>query len=119
MDLAKKLQLPPDSPVFVVNIPKGLKLEIKTIKKTDPKAPVLLFVKDTKSLNSVGEPAITAAKADQLSWIAYPKAGKLETDLNRDKLVQFLKPHGIQGVRLVNIDDTWSAMRFRPIAGKA
>lgn len=43
-----------------------------------------------------------------------PKAGKLGTDLNRDKLFKLVEPHGIEGVRLVSIDDTWSAMRFRP-----
>ena len=47
-------------------------------------------------------------------WIAYPKAGKLDTDLNRDVLWKLLDGNGIRPVRQIAIDDTWSAMRFRP-----
>lgn len=43
-------------------------------------------------------------------WVAYPKAKKLGTDLNRDVLVRQLKPHGLDPCRRVSIDDTWSAM---------
>ena len=45
----------------------------------------------------------------------YPKGGaKAGTDLNRDVLWQLVGPRGWTGVSLVAIDDTWSAMRFRP-----
>ena len=118
MDLAKKLQLSPETPVYVINPPKGLKLGLKIVKKLEPGAAVLLFANDTKALSEFAESAISLAKADQLSWIAYPKAGKLGTDLNRDKLFEHLKPKGIEGVRLISIDDTWSAMRFRPAHGR-
>jgi hypothetical protein len=46
-------------------------------------------------------------------WIAYPKAGKLGTDLSRDILAA-LTAEGIQPVRQVTVDETWSALRFRP-----
>jgi len=55
-----------------------------------------------------------AAKADRLAWIAYPKASQMGTDLNRDILWKLVKPMGIRPVRQVSVDDTWSAMRFRP-----
>lgn len=55
-----------------------------------------------------------SGEADRLAWIAYPKAGQLGTDLNRDILWQHLLPRGITGVRQISIDDVWSAMRFRP-----
>jgi len=73
-----------------------------------------VFAIDSKQLVANGEPAINAAKEDRLSWIAYPKAGQLGTDLNRDTLFQLMRPYGIEGVRLVSIDEVWSAMRFRP-----
>ena len=113
MDLGKKLQMTPGSSVFVVNAPEGLKLDLKISRKQE--SPVLLFAENTSVLQKLGKPAIDVARVDGLSWIAYPKAGKLGTDLNRDKLVEFLRPQGIEGVRLVSIDETWSAMRFRPI----
>jgi hypothetical protein len=40
--------------------------------------------------------------------------GQLVTDLNRDRLVAALADQGVQPVRQISIDDTWSALRFRP-----
>ena len=54
------------------------------------------------------------ARQDRLAWVAYPKAGKLGTDLNRDILAALLTAEGVQPVRQVAIDETWSALRFRP-----
>ena len=75
---------------------------------------LLLFARESESLMSHGKPVFEAARQDRSAWIAYPKAGKMGTDLNRDKLAALVKPLGIQPVRLVSLDDTWSAMRFRP-----
>jgi len=75
---------------------------------------ILLFARDSKSLKAKGNAFVDAAKRDLLAWVAYPKAGKLDTDLNRDELSELMKPMGIQPVRLVSLDDTWSAIRFRP-----
>jgi hypothetical protein len=57
---------------------------------------------------------VAAARQDKLAWIAYPKAGQLGTDLNRDILAGELSGQGVQPVRQVAIDETWSALRFRP-----
>ena len=56
-----------------------------------------------------------AARADRLAWIGYPKGGQLGTDLNRDRLVAAPAARGVQPVRQVSIDQTWSALRFRPV----
>jgi len=60
------------------------------------------------------EQVFRAARADRIAWLGYPKAGKLGTDLNRDRLVETVAGRGVQPVRQVSIDDTWSALRFRP-----
>jgi hypothetical protein len=116
MELTKKLQIPPGTPIFLINAPEEIQLgDAKISKKLDSTVAVLLFAETSKTLsNSSSKPAITSAQADRLSWIAYPKAGQLATDLNRDKLVAALAPQNIEGVRLVSIDEVWSAMRFRP-----
>jgi len=75
---------------------------------------VVAFARNRAELDSVAVPAIEAARLDKLAWIAYPKAGKLGTDLNRDILAALLTERGVQPVRQVAIDDTWSALRFRP-----
>ncbi len=53
-------------------------------------------------------------REDRLAWIAYPKAGKLGTDLNRDILAGLAQERGIRPVRQIAINETWSALRFRP-----
>jgi hypothetical protein len=39
---------------------------------------------------------------------------QLGTDLNRDRLVAALADQGVQPVRQIPVNDTWSALRFRP-----
>lgn len=41
-------------------------------------------------------------------------AAKLGTDLNRDSLAARLSERGIRAVRQISLDETWSALRFRP-----
>jgi hypothetical protein len=64
--------------------------------------------------STTATPAVAAARADRLGWIAYPKAGQLGMDLNRDSLARAVVELGIQPVRQAAIDDVWSALRFRP-----
>ena len=54
------------------------------------------------------------ARRDAVAWVAYSKAGKFGTDLNRDTLAALLAERGVQPVRRTSIDDTWSALRCRP-----
>jgi hypothetical protein len=46
-------------------------------------------------------------------WVAYPKGGR--ADINRDSLWRLLAPHGLRPITQVAIDETWSALRFRPL----
>jgi hypothetical protein len=47
-------------------------------------------------------------------WIAYPKGGR--SDLNRDTLWPIVSELGLRPIAQVAIDETWSALRFRPLA---
>ena len=112
--LAKKLNLKDDAKVRVLGKPADVDLDdIATTRATSADA-VLAFVSRLADVDTTCAPVFEAARADRLAWIAYPKAGRLGTDLNRDILWQHVQGHGIQGVRQVALDDTWSAMRFRP-----
>ena len=75
---------------------------------------MILFAASRADLAERGGPFIVAAQRDALAWVAYPKAGQLDTDLNRDSLRELLGGHDIRPVRQVAIDTTWSALRFRP-----
>jgi hypothetical protein len=75
---------------------------------------VVAFLVAAADLEGVAGPALAAARADRLAWIAYPKSRQLGTDLNRDVLTGLVAAHGVQPVRAVAIDGVWSALRFRP-----
>ena len=53
--------------------------------------------------------------ADGILWFCYPKktSKKYRTDLDRDHGWKSLNDSGLFGVRMVSIDDDWSAFRFR------
>ncbi len=112
--LAKKLNLKPGMTLHVVGKPASVALgDVKTASAAKADG-VLVFVRTLAEVTTRAKPAIEAARADRLAWIAYPKAGQSGTDLNRDILWRHLEREGVQGVRQVAIDEIWSAMRFRP-----
>ncbi|RPI02465.1 MAG: hypothetical protein EHM64_13945 [Ignavibacteriae bacterium] len=75
---------------------------------------IMMFANTLAEVDAKSAPIIEAAKADRIAWIAYPKAGQLGTDLNRDILWNHMLKKGVQGIRQIALDDIWSAMRFRP-----
>jgi len=119
---ADKLQIKAGSKVVVMGLPAGVDLELpegcsSSTKATDSSKAdaVVVFVAQSSALGVVGAPAIDAAREDRLAWVAYPKAGQLDTDLSRDVLARLMSEYGTQPVRQVAIDDVWSALRFRPL----
>ena len=115
MDLAGKLQTK-DIPLCVLNPPKGFAWGGPAHKDPKTAKALLLFIKDSDDLRAKVAPAVGAARRDAITYIAYPKAGLLGTDLDRDSLWGMLQHQGIKPVRQIAIDDVWSALRFRPDA---
>jgi hypothetical protein len=114
MSLAKKLNLKDGIAVRVIGRPSGVDLDDVAVSTAADAPDLLLFVKTLAEVDATCGPLVEAASRDRIAWAAYPKAKLLGTDLNRDILNAHLQKRGIQGVRMVSIDDTWSAMRFRP-----
>ena len=118
MDIAKKLQIKSGQTVFVGNSPEGFTLDLpeaaSLTDSADGADAALVFVKDSSELETHAGPFIDAARRDALAYVAYPKAGQLGTDLNRDIIWRQLVKEGLRGVRQISIDGVWSAMRFRP-----
>jgi len=75
---------------------------------------LLVVVANGASLDVVAARIVAAASADRLTWVAYPKGGRLGTDLHRDSLAAALVPLGVRPVRQIALDEVWSALRFRP-----
>lgn len=97
----------------MVNAPTGFELDATTTARGGDA--VLVFVRNRAELTQHRKIVVEHASQDRLTWVAYPKAGQLlDTGLNRDVLWELLERTGIRPVRQVALDDTWSAMRFRP-----
>ena len=121
--LAKKLQMKAGQRAVIINppagylerlvpLPEGVELVEIPARQCDF---VQVFVKNMEELQKFLPLATQAVKHDALLWIAYPKGGaKAGTDLNRDILWDAVSQHNLSGVTLVSLDETWSAMRFRP-----
>ena len=84
---------------------------------------VQLFVYNKANIDAHATTAMQALKPGGLLWFAYPKkSSKVKTDISRDIIWEGLMSIGIHPVTLISIDDTWSALRFRPstlVTGKA
>jgi ACT domain-containing protein len=49
-----------------------------------------------------------------LLWVTYPKGtSKIKIDINRDIIREYAKSIKLEGVAMISIDDTWSALRMK------
>jgi hypothetical protein len=54
-----------------------------------------------------------------VAWIAYPKGAKAAgRDVSRDTIWRFAQTIGLTLVANVAVDETWSAVRLKPSAGR-
>lgn len=112
--MEKKLNLKKGMKVRVVGRPTNVDLAgVETTSSAKADA-VIVFARTLAEVDAKAGPAVDAARQDRIAWVAYPKAGQLDTDLNRDVLWQHMLKKGVQAVRQVAIDEVWSALRFRP-----
>lgn len=114
--VSSKLQIKDGQSTRLVNAPTGFELGSPVTRAKSADA-VLVFVEKAAQLEKHVGHALDAARDDRLCWIAYPKAGQLGTDLNRDVLVQLMGSRGVKPVRQVALDEVWSALRFKLIGG--
>lgn len=117
MDLVSKLQLKQNSLVALLEPPEGADAALDGLNTTSYTADadaLIVFVVDREALERCRGEIIGAVGRDALVWVAYPKAGQLGTDLNRDLLAVALAGQGVRPVRQIAVDELWSALRFRP-----
>jgi len=121
----KKLNYKDQDQVFVVNAPKSFEREMDemgsmaAIKTTLGAAKAveffLGFVTKQKQVDDLTKKVAPIIKGDGLLWFAYPKGSskKYKCEFNRDNGWNELGKHGFEPVRMVAIDEDWSALRFR------
>jgi hypothetical protein len=76
----------------------------------------IIFLNNKKELIHFLSKQLKQVEPDSVLWLAYPKgASKIKTDINRDSMMETAEEFGIKTVTAISIDDTWSALRFRPL----
>jgi hypothetical protein len=86
----------------------------------DPRYPynlIIIFAKGIKEVEKLTPSALHNLTADGILWFCYPKktSKRYSSDLTRDYGWKPLNDSGFFGIRVVSIDEDWSAMRFRNI----
>jgi hypothetical protein len=104
---------------FIRTISKELK-GIITDSEIDPRCPyefMIIFVRTAKEVKHFTPLALHNLTADGLLWLCYPKKSSRLFSLvpECDKGWNSLNKLGFYGVRMVSVDDNWSAIRFRNI----
>jgi hypothetical protein len=125
--LFEKLNYKGQERIAVINseesFSKSLSDELKDVtvdKEIDPRFPydfILIFVRHVSEVEHLSPIALHNLLADGVLWYCYPKktSKNYSSELDRDHGWKVLNDSGFQGVRLVAIDDDWSAIRFRNI----
>lgn len=79
---------------------------------------LLLFVNnmaEARALTPAAVAVVAPVQPEGVLWLAYPKgSARRKADVNRDTLWPVVQESGWRPVRQVALDETWSAMRFRP-----
>lgn len=121
--LLKKLQLKPGMRVLIINAPAGYLERLSplpagaTLVDQGPADWTQAFMRNQADVDALAPRAIAAVSAGGVLWLSYPKGGaRAGTDINRDKGWEVMAAAGWGPVTQVALDDTWSAMRWRPEA---
>jgi hypothetical protein len=126
--LFKKLNFKNHSAIIAINSPKSFEVELNTmkeivsiiesIKKVKEIDFVLLFVTQQKEIDVLIKEIYPKLKGDATVWFCYPKgtSKNYKCDFNRDTGWQTLAKYNLETVRMVAIDEDWSALRFRKVA---
>lgn len=124
-DLFKKLNYKDHPEIVVFNSPDSFEPELKEMAKyaiirRDPAAVkaitfALIFVTKKTEIDELIKIVGPKLQGDANLWFCYPKgtSKKYTCDFNRDTGWSSLGQYHLEGVRMVAIDEDWSAMRFR------
>jgi hypothetical protein len=121
-----KLQLKDQTDIVVLDAPASFDMELRALKgvrvhrKLDlPSVEfAIAFVIRQPDLEAHARALAKRAEGDAVIWFAYPKGSskRYRSELTRDTGWQVLGDLGFEAVRMVAIDQDWSAARFRRAA---
>jgi hypothetical protein len=124
--LFKKLNLGTHDEIVLLDAPDSFAPELKLLKGVevvrDPKKLKsvkfgLAFAVTQAQLDRASKLFAAAAEADAVLWFAYPKgtSKRYTCEFNRDSGWGVIRAAGFDSVRMVAIDEDWSALRFRSL----
>jgi len=123
--LFKKLNYKNQSSIIVLNSPESFENEltimseyasiVKELNNVQQADFSIVFVMQLNQIHESIASLYPLLKGDAVLWFCYPKATskKYKCDFNRDTGWQELGKYGLEGVRMVAVDEDWSALRFR------
>jgi hypothetical protein len=121
----KKMNYKDQAQVFVINAPESFKKEMDEMKMLTAITTslagakevgfIVAFVTKQKEVDDIAKKVAPQIIGDGLLWLAYPKgtSKKYKCEFNRDTGWTELGKQGFEPVRMVAIDEDWSALRFR------
>jgi hypothetical protein len=94
--------------------------DVQIDREIDPRFPyefMLFFVKNVHETEVLVPRALHNLVTDGILWFAYPKktSRKIASDIDREHGWEVLLDRGFEKVRLISINEEWSALRFRNI----
>ena len=121
--LLEKLQLGDEKNLLLQGLPLAIEkqfIKLSFSKNVTPLLKIrkidfaLVFAFSQKQLREILKEVIPALHCEAKFWVAYPKASsKITSDLSRDASWNFIGEHGYETVRLIAVDNLWSAARFK------
>jgi len=125
--LLKKLNYKDQAAIYVLNAPESFAAEMNGMRaaaevrtKTGKAKNVsfaIAFATKKHEVDAFADWAAGATSGDAIVWMVYPKgtSKRYKCEFNRDNGWDRLGAHGFEGVRMVAIDEDWSALRFRRV----
>jgi len=123
--LLGKLNYKGQKRIAVINAENNFKIaplkELKDVQvdnEIDPRYPydfMIIFVRMVSEVDKVTPEVLHNLAVDGILWFCYPKKSsrKFASDIGRDHGWESLNDLNFFGIRLVTIDEDWSAIRFR------
>lgn len=121
--LLEKLQLLDEKNLLIQGLPSSIEKQFIKLTFSKNVTPLLkarkidfalVFAVSQRQLADILKDVIPFLQEDAKFWIAYPKlTSKIASDLSRDKNWDFVSDYGFEVIRMIALDNVWSAGRFK------
>ncbi|MCF0056924.1 hypothetical protein [Dyadobacter sp. CY356] len=123
----KKLNLKNQRTVVVLNAPDSFEINLESIRDETVVVHslheateidfILVFVTKQTEIDQLIPKLAPKLKGDAVVWMCYPKgtSKKYKCDFNRDTGWKIMGNYDLEPVRMVAIDEDWSALRFKKV----